>query len=48
MRLTTQRQERGGVMIPHEHALNPAGKTLFTLEVLELKHPDQAEPPPDV
>ena len=42
VRFITERQESGGVMMPHEDALKPAGKTV--LEVLELKHPDQTEP----
>ena len=45
VRFITERQESGGVMMPHEDALKPAGKTV--LEVLELKHPDQTEPHAD-
>ena len=44
-RFITETQESGGVMMPHEEAIKPAGKTV--LEVLEMKHPDQAEPHSD-
>ena len=45
VRFITERQESGGVMMPYEDAVKPAGKTV--LEVLQLKHPEQAEPHPD-
>jgi hypothetical protein len=44
-RFITERQESGGVMLPHEDAIKPAGKTV--LEVLQMKHPNQAEPHAD-
>ena len=42
VRFITERQESGGVMLPTEDAIKPAGK--MVLEVLQLKHPEQAEP----
>ena len=42
VRFITERQESGGVMLPTEDAIKPTGKTV--LEVLQLKHPEQAEP----
>ena len=44
-RFITERQESGGVMLPHEDAIKPSGKTV--LEVLKVKHPEQAESHPD-
>ena len=44
-RFITERQESGGVMLPHEDAIKPSGKTV--LEVLKMKHPEQAESHPD-
>jgi len=35
-RFITQRMESGGVMMPNEDAIKPAGKTV--LEVLKMKH----------
>ena len=32
-------------MLPHEYAIKPSGKTV--LEVLKMKHPEQAESHPD-
>ena len=40
-----ERMESGGLMLPEEDAVKPAGKTV--LEVLKLKHPDQADPHSD-
>ena len=37
-RFITERQESGGIMMPDEDAVKPAGKTV--LEVLQMKHPD--------
>ena len=44
-RFITERMESGGLMLPEEDAVKPAGKTV--LEVLKLKHPDQADPHSD-
>ena len=44
-RFITQKMESGGVMMPNEDAIKPAGKTV--LEVLKMKHPNQADPHPD-
>ena len=44
-RFITQRMESGGVMMPTEDAIKPAGKTV--LEVLKMKHPNQVDPHPD-
>ena len=44
-RFITQRQESGGVMLPDEDAVKPAGKTV--LEALQMKHLEQIESHPD-
>ena len=41
-RFITERMESGGVMMPNEDAIKPAGKTV--LEVLKMKHPNRANP----